>query len=81
MVGIAIVSHSAKLAAGVEELARQMVQKPVSIAIAAGIEDTENPLGTDVIQVNTAIESVYSDVGVLVLTGLKRKSNGNKGII
>ena len=70
MVGIVIVSHSAKLAAAVEELARQMVQKPVAIATAAGIDDLENPFGTDVIAIQTAIESVYSSAGVIVLMDL-----------
>ena len=70
MVGIVIVSHSAKLAAGVEELARQMVQVPVPLATAAGIDDPENPFGTDVMQVQAAIESVYSEDGVVVLMDL-----------
>ena len=70
MVGIVIVSHSAKLAAGVEELARQIVQVPVPLATAAGIDDRENPFGTDVMQVQAAIESVYSEDGVVVLMDL-----------
>ncbi|MGQ4647780.1 phosphoenolpyruvate--protein phosphotransferase [Lyngbya aestuarii] len=70
MVGIVIVSHSAQLAAGVVELAKQMAQQPVPIAIAAGIDDPENPFGTDVLQVQAAIESVYSDAGVVVLMDL-----------
>ena len=70
MVGIVIVSHSAKLAAGVEELARQVTQTPVSIAIAAGIDDPENPFGTDALQIHTAIASVYSEAGVVVLMDL-----------
>ena len=67
MVGIVIVSHSEKLAAGVQELAQQMVQGAVRSAIAAGIDDPENPFGTDAIQIYQAIESVYSDKGVVVL--------------
>lgn len=70
VVGIVIVSHSKKLALGVRELAAQMVQGQVSIAVAAGIEDPENPLGTDPIQVYEAIASVFSDDGVLVLMDL-----------
>jgi phosphoenolpyruvate-protein phosphotransferase/dihydroxyacetone kinase phosphotransfer subunit len=68
MVGIVIVSHSAKLAAGIQELAQQI--GGISLAIAAGIDDPENPLGTDVMQVYQAIESVYSDEGVVVLMDL-----------
>ncbi|MEH2143336.1 phosphoenolpyruvate--protein phosphotransferase [Nostoc sp.] len=70
MIGIVIVSHSKQLALGVRELAAQMVQGQVPIAVAAGIEDPENPLGTDPIQVYEAIASVFSDDGVLVLMDL-----------
>ncbi len=69
-IAIVIVSHSKQLALGVRELAAQMVQGQVSIAVAAGIEDSENPLGTDPIQVYEAIASVFSDDGVLVLMDL-----------
>jgi len=54
----------------VRELAEQMVQGKVSLAVAGGIDDPENPLGTDAIQVNQAIASVYSDEGVVVLMDL-----------
>ncbi|MBD2247035.1 phosphoenolpyruvate--protein phosphotransferase [Nostoc sp. FACHB-888] len=70
MIGIVIVSHSKQLALGVRELAAQMVQGQVPIAVAAGIEDPDNPLGTDPIQVYEAIASVFSDNGVLVLMDL-----------
>ncbi|WP_375494231.1 phosphoenolpyruvate--protein phosphotransferase [uncultured Nostoc sp.] len=70
MIAIVIVSHSKQLALGVRELAAQMIQGQVSIAVAAGIEDPENPLGTDPIQVYEAIASVFSDDGVLVLMDL-----------
>ncbi|MEH2371412.1 phosphoenolpyruvate--protein phosphotransferase [Nostoc sp.] len=69
-IAIVIVSHSKQLALGVRELAAQMVQGQVAIAVAAGIEDSENPLGTDPIQVYEAIASVFSDDGVLVLMDL-----------
>ncbi|MFN6487683.1 MULTISPECIES: phosphoenolpyruvate--protein phosphotransferase [unclassified Nostoc] len=70
MIGIVIVSDSKQLALGVRELAAQMVQGQVPIAVAAGIEDSENPLGTDPIHVYEAIASVFSDDGVLVLMDL-----------
>jgi len=50
-----MVVHSKQLAEGVRELAEQMVQGKVSLAVAGGIDDPENPLGTDAIQVNQAI--------------------------
>jgi phosphocarrier protein FPr len=70
MVGIVIVSHSAKLAEGVYELADQMVQGKVPMAVAGGIDDAENPIGTDAMKVLEAIQSVYSDEGVVVLMDL-----------
>lgn len=69
MVGIVIVSHSAQLAEGVRELARQMAAG-VPIAVAGGIDDPEQPIGTDAVAVLEAIESVYSEDGVLVLMDL-----------
>ncbi|MBE2223097.1 MAG: phosphoenolpyruvate--protein phosphotransferase [Anaerolineae bacterium] len=70
MVSIVIVSHSAALAAGVKELAEQMVQGKVQIAAAGGVNDAANPIGTDPMKVLAAIESVYSDDGVVVLMDL-----------
>ncbi|OUL26573.1 phosphoenolpyruvate--protein phosphotransferase [Nostoc sp. T09] len=70
MIGIVIVSHSKQLALGIQELAAQMVQGKVSLAVAAGIEDPENPLGTDPMQVYEAIASIFSNDGVLVLMDL-----------
>jgi phosphocarrier protein FPr len=70
MIGLVVVSHSAKLAEGVCDLARQVGQGRVRIAAAGGTADPENPIGTDAFQVLQAIESVYSDDGVLVLMDL-----------
>lgn len=70
MVGIVIVSHSKNLALGLKELASQMVKGTVNIEIAAGIDDPENPLGTDPMQIYHAIERVYSDDGVVIFMDL-----------
>lgn len=70
MVSIVIVSHSQTLARAVVELAQQMVQNPVTVAIAAGIDDPAHPFGTDVSKIQAALESVYSDDGVVVLMDL-----------
>ncbi len=70
MVGIVIISHSKQLALGVQELAVQMAQGQVPLAIAAGIGDPLNPLGTNAMEVYQAIASVYSDDGVLILMDL-----------
>ncbi|PVZ83942.1 phosphoenolpyruvate--protein phosphotransferase [Serratia sp. S1B] len=70
MVGIVIVSHSLRLAEGVAELATQMTQGKASLAVAAGVNDPENPIGTDAIAIMNAIETVYHDDGVVVLMDL-----------
>lgn len=70
MVGIVIVSHSAKLAQGVKELAEQMTQGQLRLAATGGIDDPDNPIGTDAMKVYQAIESVYDDDGVVILMDL-----------
>ncbi len=70
MVGIVLVSHSAKLGEGVRELVEQAAQGAVPLAVAAGIDDPDNPIGTDAMKVLAAIQSVYSDDGVVVLMDL-----------
>jgi len=68
MVNLVIVSHSALLGQGVGELARQMLRGDgCRLAIAAGIDDPENPIGTDPIKVMEAIESVADTDHVLVM--------------
>ena len=68
MVNLVIVSHSAQLGEGVGVLARQMLMGDgCKIAIAAGIDDPENPIGTDPIKVMEAIESVADTDHVLVM--------------
>ena len=70
MVGLVIVSHSAQLAEGVRELAQQMTQGRVPLAVAGGIDDPDDPIGTDATRVLAAIEAVYSPDGVVVLMDL-----------
>lgn len=67
MVSMVIVSHSKEVASGVKDLAKQMVGD-VQIAVAGGTGDGR--LGTDVEKITTAIESVYSDDGVIILFDL-----------
>ncbi len=67
MVGIVLVTHSALLAQSVKELTGLMVSGRVPIGIAGGMDDEEHPFGTDATRISAAIESVYSDDGVLVL--------------
>ncbi len=70
MIGIVIVSHSAKLAEGVVELARNMGGADVSIQAAGGLNLDDVTLGTNPMLILSAIEKVYSDDGVLVLMDL-----------
>jgi len=70
MVGIVIVSHSAKLANGIVELAKEMAGNEVKIEAAGGMALEGHPLGTDSGYISQAIEKVYSEDGVLVLMDL-----------
>ncbi len=70
MIGLVLVSHSAKLAEGVAELAAQMAGPAVRIAVAGGLDLPGRPLGTDAVLVTKAVDDVWSDDGVLVLMDL-----------
>lgn len=67
-VGIVIVSHSARLAEGVVELAGQMAHGRVAIIAAGGMND--GSLGTSLERVQTALESADSGAGCVVLYDL-----------
>lgn len=67
MVGIVIVSHSTHLAESVIEMAAVMAQD-TPMAAAGGLED--GSFGTSFDKITAAIDSVYSDDGVLVLMDL-----------
>jgi len=70
MIGLVIVSHSARLAEGVAELVRGLGGPEVPVAAAGGLDAPGSPLGTDAARVKAAIEEVYSGDGVLVLMDL-----------
>jgi multiphosphoryl transfer protein len=70
MVGIVIVSHSARLADGVVELAREMAGPDVAMVAAGGLDLPDRPLGTDAAFIAQAIDQAWSDDGVLVLMDL-----------
>src|SRR5438105_4523082 len=67
-VGLVIVSHSAQLAEGVAELAGQMAQGRVPIAVAGGT--TEGALGISVEKITEALHAVDGPDGILVLLDL-----------
>ena len=70
MVGLVIVSHSARLAEGVAELARGVGGADLALAATGGLDLPGQPLGTDALLVLRAIEAVYADDGVVVLMDL-----------
>jgi dihydroxyacetone kinase phosphotransfer subunit len=67
MIGIVIVSHSQKLAEGVIEVARMMAED-APIAAAGGMDD--DTLGTSYDKIRDAINSVYTDDGVVILADM-----------
>jgi phosphocarrier protein FPr len=68
MVGIVLVSHSALLAKGIQQLAAEMSQKQVIIVAAGGIDD--ETMGTNAERIKEAIEKAYTPDGVLILFDL-----------
>ena len=70
MVGIVVVSHSADVADGVVELAREMGGEEVRIEPAGGMADPPRGIGTDAELIKGAIERAAGDDGVLVLMDL-----------
>ena len=70
MVGIVIVSHSASIAEGVVELAREMGGAELALEAAGGLDEPERPLGTDAALVMAALERADGGDGVLVLMDL-----------
>jgi len=66
-VGIVLISHSAKVVEGIKEIINQ-VNDTVSIALAGGTDDGE--IGTSIEKIQTAIDSVSHDKGVLLVYDL-----------
>ncbi|MFI5259717.1 MAG: phosphoenolpyruvate--protein phosphotransferase [Candidatus Limnocylindrales bacterium] len=67
-VGIVVVSHSARIAEGVVELARQMAGPEVRLIAAGGMAD--GSIGTDAALIAEAIAQADAGAGVLVLADL-----------
>ena len=69
LVGLVVVSHSRALAVAAVGLAEEMVRdRPVRIAVAAGLDDVT--LGTDAVRIKEAITEVDSPAGVVILMDL-----------
>ncbi|MGQ0520565.1 MAG: phosphoenolpyruvate--protein phosphotransferase [Actinomycetota bacterium] len=70
-VGIVLVSHSAALARGVAELAREVAGPGVVIVEAGGVAGGDGDvLGTDAVRVAVALDAAASSAGVLVIMDL-----------
>src|SRR5512143_147191 len=70
MVGLVLVSHSRALANALAGLVRQVTSADVPVVVAAGIGENRQEFGTDAVEIMEAIQSVYTDAGVLVLMDL-----------
>jgi dihydroxyacetone kinase phosphotransfer subunit len=68
LVGLVIVSHSAKVADGTLELAAQMAGDEVRIVAAGGLAD--GAIGTDASRIAAAIQAADAGAGVVVMTDL-----------
>jgi phosphocarrier protein FPr len=71
MVGLVLVSHSRQLAKSTAELALSITNESVlPIVYCGGIGENGELLGTDAMDIQQAISSVYTNDGVLVLTDI-----------
>lgn len=73
MISIVIVSHSREIAQGLKRLADEMSAQPVPVFAAGGMDEEDNPLGTDAVLIlgalQEALDADQSD-GVLVFADL-----------
>ncbi len=70
MVSLVFVAHSRALADALVDLTRQVAPAGLRVAVAAGTGAERREFGTDATEIAAAIQSVYSDEGVLVLMDL-----------
>lgn len=70
MIGLVFVSHSKLIADGLCQLADQMTNGDVKMAPAGGLSEDFSRLGTDALLILAAIESVWSEEGVLLLVDM-----------
>lgn len=68
MVGIVIVSHSAKVAEGIRDMAVQMAKPGQKILAAGGTDKGE--IGTDAIKIYEAIKTADTGSGVVIMVDI-----------
>ena len=70
MIHLILVSHHPDIARGIAALAAQMSAAPDTIHTAAGINDADNPIGTDAVRIMQAILDADNPDGILILVDL-----------
>ena len=70
MIHLILVSHHPDIARGIAALAAQMSAAPDTIHTAAGIDDADNPVGTDAVRIMQAILDADNPDGILILVDL-----------
>ena len=70
MIHLILVSHHPDIARGIAALAAQMSAAPETILTAAGIDDADNPVGTDAVRIMQTLLEADNPDGILILVDL-----------
>ena len=70
MIHLILVSHHPDIAHGIAALAAQMSSAPDTIHTAAGIDDPDNPVGTDAVRIMQTLLEADNPDGILILVDL-----------
>lgn len=70
MIHLILVSHHPDIARGIAALAAQMSTAPETIHTAAGIDDPDNPVGTDAVRIMQTLLEADNPDGILILVDL-----------
>lgn len=70
MIHLILVSHHPDIARGIAALAAQMSTAPETIHTAAGIDDADNPVGTDAVRIMQTLLEADNPDGILILVDL-----------
>ena len=70
MIHLILVSHHPDIARGIAALAAQMSAAPETIHTAAGIDDPNNPVGTDAVRIMQTLLEADNPDGILILVDL-----------
>ena len=70
MIHLILVSHHPDIARGIAVLAAQMSAAPETIHTAAGIDDADNPVGTDAVRIMQTLLEADNPDGILILVDL-----------